>query len=179
MSETTNKGLRSSTLRRAVVACVVATIGFATASLACECVTVGEGPVDPASQMRADLATEPAIFVGIVKSIEDVSSPPGFTEGQSIALQRRVAFDVEESWKGVRHRHLSVITGTGAGDCGYQFEVGVRYLVVATSAHLYPEAEPQVGICSNTMPADKSAEFVRALRWLATSKKFARRRSAA
>src|SRR5437764_13531828 len=128
--------------------------------VACECIRIGDAPVDPVSEMRADLATAPAVFLGTVKTVVEVSDPPGFPADRTITIQRRITFSVDEAWKGVRRSEFSIITGTGAGDCGYLFEVGRRYLVVTTESHLYPEKEPQAGICSNTMPDEKAPEYV-------------------
>ena len=141
-------------------------------AFACECVTVGNAQGGPELLVRSDLAIAPVIFVGKVTSVIDISDPTGFPEGRSLTLQRRVTFAVEESWKGVRRGNFTVITGIGAGDCGFHFDVGIRYLVVTTDAHLYPQKEPQVGICSNTAKAETAQAYISVIRHMKTARPF-------
>src|ERR1051326_6407844 len=137
------------------------------AGVACECLIVGDDQNRPELLVRSDLATAPAIFLGTVTSIVGVSDPPGFPEVRTLTLQRRVTFAVEEAWKGVHRRTITVITRTGAGDCGFLFEVGTRYLVVTTDAHVYPQKEPQASICSNTAEVESSQPYLAAIRRIA------------
>lgn len=41
-------------------------------------------------------------------------------------------FQVSSGWKGVDQAEISIRTGNGNGDCGYDFQVGQEYLVYAT-----------------------------------------------
>ncbi len=63
-----------------------------------------------------------AVFVGKVMKV--VRNPDEF--GVS------VKFQVDKIWKGKLSRDVTIFTGRGGGDCGYQFEVGGTYLVYAT-----------------------------------------------
>src|SRR5262245_25699747 len=47
------------------------------------------------------------------------------------SLSLEVKFRVENSWKQVRTNQVVIHTGRGGGDCGYQFEIGERYLIYA------------------------------------------------
>src|SRR5258708_40170710 len=87
----------SELVRRALVLWVSTLSVAATAALGCECQRTGDGSVDPANEMRRDLATERALFVGTVRAIEIVTNPPQVTEGQLFTQHRRITFDVEES----------------------------------------------------------------------------------
>ncbi|HEX8247007.1 MAG TPA: hypothetical protein VF599_02390 [Pyrinomonadaceae bacterium] len=58
-----------------------------------------------------------------------------------------VKFKVDKSWKGKISSILSVKTGIGGGDCGYQFEIGKKYLVYT---HGDNAADLGVSICSRT-----------------------------
>jgi hypothetical protein len=44
---------------------------------------------------------------------------------------RRVTLLVADSWKGVTQSPVTVATGSGSADCGYNFAVGRQYLVYA------------------------------------------------
>ena len=56
---------------------------------------------------------------------------------------------VQRRWKGVKRDSVQIMTGTGGGDCGYRFEVGVRYVVFARQGAKYLGTS----ICSRTKPA--------------------------
>jgi hypothetical protein len=43
----------------------------------------------------------------------------------------RATFWVEESWKGINSRTITVSTGPTGGICGYEFEKGEEYMVYA------------------------------------------------
>ncbi len=88
-------------------------------------------------------ANSPAVFAGRVAKI--VTSPNG---------NRTVSFEVSQAFRGVTGDAVELTTGSGVGDCGYDFKEGANYLVYA-----YDGAPPlgEVGklytsICSRTRP---------------------------
>ena len=79
-------------------------------ALACSC-----GPITVAEAFtRAD-----AVFVGKVIGVEE------YSEGA------RISFLLVESWKGPQRSHLTVLTPSTAGQCGFPVLVGSTYLVYA------------------------------------------------
>jgi hypothetical protein len=80
-----------------------------------------------------------AVFIGTVVS--------GRLEGDS---GRRYEFRVEESLKGKLTDNLEIFTGRGGGDCGYNFEIGKKYLVYAGSS----QEKLGTSICTRTKPYD-------------------------
>lgn len=79
----------------------------------------------------------------------------------------RVLFEirVSESFRGTEKVGdvVSIRTGFGGGDCGYQFKIGAKYLIDASKS----EGAFYTGICSLTAPIEKSEVEVRSLRRLA------------
>jgi hypothetical protein len=80
-----------------------------------------------------------AVFIGTVVS--------GRLEGDSA---RRYEFRVEESLKGKLNDNVEVFTGRGGGDCGYNFEIGGKYLVYAGNF----QEKLGTSICTRTKPYD-------------------------
>ncbi len=103
-----------------------------------------------------------AVFVGTVTGV--VKSAPQ-TREQARAEKRaeidwipprRFKFSVELSFLGVEGTEVEVGTGMGGGDCGYEFEIGQRYLVYA---HRSAQSERlSTSICSRTKPYANAAE---------------------
>jgi hypothetical protein len=65
-------------------------------------------------------------------------------------------FDVERSYRGWEATTAEVVTGSGGGDCGYQFREGLRYLVYAFPHH--PSGKLYTGICQRTRPLTAASE---------------------
>ena len=61
---------------------------------------------------------------------------------------------VRHQWKGELADTVQSMTGTGGGDCGYPFEVGVPYLVFSTQGSPYLSTS----ICTRTKPAEEATE---------------------
>ena len=80
---------------------------------ACSCVDLSLVPVTPVS-------AEATVFRGRVERIR-----------RSDWSQRAVTFAVETVLQGRATVRQVVFTGVGGGDCGYPFEVGSHYVVVA------------------------------------------------
>ena len=77
-----------------------------------------------------------AVFSGVVLKTDEV--------GISLV---RVTLKVDAFWKGPLPSNVIVTTGSGRGDCGYQFTVGHRYLVYAYGSDL---TDLDTNICHRT-----------------------------
>ncbi|HUK29632.1 MAG TPA: hypothetical protein VLV89_00870 [Candidatus Acidoferrum sp.] len=105
------------------------------AARACECMS-------GVSVCKA-FANAPSVFAGRASKVE-IGSNGG----------RTVTFEVLQAYHGVTERIIELTTGSGGGDCGYDFKEGANYLVYA-----YNGAPPlgEVGklytsVCSRTRP---------------------------
>ena len=136
-------------------------------AVACTCRAT---PAPPEALARAS-----AVFVGRVLSVSALHAvgagimAPGGGIARTLAPERqadtargrahlRVMFVVSRAWKGVAQDTISVVTGSGGGDCGYRFYVDGIYLVYAfrlpQSSGLY------VGVCSRTSaPAEAGRDL--------------------
>src|SRR5688572_15022207 len=90
---------------------------------ACMCVP----PDSPLAEMTASAA----VFVGVVISQEGPHRIPAGEDAFTLS-HRTFRFNVIAAWKGVSGPEASVRTGSGGGDCGYDFRVGETYLVYAS-----------------------------------------------
>ena len=118
--------------------------GFATPAGACSCRT---GIPACETFWRA-----PAVFSALVLDIEP--APGGLRPDIDSFPDRRVRLQVERSWRGNASGIVTVRTGTGGGDCGYDFIRGERYLVYVEQRG----AELFVSICGRTRPLADAAE---------------------
>ena len=101
-----------------------------------------------------------AVFVGRVESIEPVTGKAG----SRFLSSRKVSFSVVEALRGVDARQVVVRTGSGGGDCGYNFKEGREYLVYAAIGE--GTGQLTTGICSRTRPVEDAAsdlEYARAI----------------
>lgn len=85
-------------------------------ALACSCV---EPPADDVAVKQAA-----AVFTGTVTD----SVGPFLGGGRN-----GYAFEVDRVYKGAVHSKQWIDTGSGGGDCGYEFRAGKRYVVFADS----------------------------------------------
>lgn len=103
---------------------VIFIFAFAFASLqinptpvfACSCAKPGT----PTQELKISTA----VFSGKVIQISEVKIG-------NLLPKRKVKFNVENSWKAITQKTVSVLTGFGEGDCGFKFEKGESYLVYA------------------------------------------------
>lgn len=108
-----------------------------------------------------------AVFLGKVAriaSIREDPSNPGPAFSTSVGDTKRVEFAIEEAFRGVTGRTVTVTTNSDEASCGYPFEEGQRYVVYAWddgSGHL------RVGLCSRTRPAKYADEDIAYFRSLA------------
>src|SRR2546427_6696787 len=83
----------------------------------CSCL-IRPGP-DSARGVAA-LRTADVVFVGKVTSVVDTTQPTG------IPHFRRATFTVQQAWKWPVAKSITVLTGAGGGDCGFEFVAGAR-----------------------------------------------------
>ena len=96
----------------------------------CSC---GLRPASDSARGSDALQTADAVFVGEVTSVVDtLVVDTVLPSGPFRVRGRRATFTVDRGWKGPLALLITVLTGTGGSDCGYEFALGQRYLVFAT-----------------------------------------------
>ncbi|MGB0386109.1 MAG: hypothetical protein ACPGWR_14980 [Ardenticatenaceae bacterium] len=125
--------------------------------------------VDPRAPEEAFISAD-AVFVGTVTGTGD-----GFWNQLSVRFvgfyhqfvpplprtmvtglyERPIEFDVETSWRGVETTQITVRTGWGGGDCGYNFQQSKQYLVYA---HQSSDGAFHTSFCSRTAPLASATE---------------------
>lgn len=120
---------------------VIAVVGWLTVTSsvvqACSCMSPGT-PCE-------SYGTANAVFVGTAVSVRELERPkPGETE--TWYYERAFKFTVEQSYLGIDGTEVEILTGSGGGDCGFQFQIGGRYLVYA---HSY-QNRLSTSICTRT-----------------------------
>jgi protocatechuate 3,4-dioxygenase beta subunit len=144
--------------RRALLltlASLLVTLVSAARADACTCMMPG-----PPCQAFGEAS---AVFVGTVTGVRT-------REAKSVEAARAevnwwpvvVKFSVVQPFHGVEGAEVLVMTGSGGGDCGYQFRRGESYLVYA---HGGRDGKPfSASICSRTQPLSQAAEDLEFLR---------------
>ncbi len=97
------------------------------------------------------LAQADAVFAGRVEKVRAVRVP---LMRDVFAMGFEVTLAVERKWKGVKSKTLTVVTGSGGGDCGYEFKLHRRYLVYAYAQ----EGALGASICTRTKLASAAEE---------------------
>jgi len=111
-------------------------------SYACDC-------VKPPS-VEDELERSQAVFSGKVLEVNEMNK--GY-------MKKRVLLEVTETWKGISESQVIITTGSGGGDCGYEFQVGEEYLVYAHPSSMYGEQEELVSIiCDRTTELSTAQE---------------------
>lgn len=114
-----------------ILAFVVAA-GFAATlpetAYACSCAAPAGGSEEESA--RGAVQGARAVFAGEVDSIERLSLGTVLSSGAPV----QVNFDVSRVWKGPGYETLTVETERSEASCGYDFDVGRRYLVYAGDA---------------------------------------------
>lgn len=114
-------------MRLFAAACALAAALASHSGRACSCKQAPS--TSPEEAVRAAREQARAVFEGKVRRVIFDVGP------RSV----RVLFDVDKVWKGSLGPTAVVLTGRGAGDCGFPFTEGDRYLVYAQGedeAHL-------------------------------------------
>ena len=157
-------------MKRSALALVVAVVLFtASEAAACSCAR-------PKSAQESLLQYD-VVFVGRVKSVRR-TWPLVLTIGKSVVGQFsewlggsgydptdadgvRVTVELSETFKGDASSKVTIRTGFGGGDCGYDFSVDDTYLVYASRSE---RGVLTANICSRTGLTQDRAEDLRTLR---------------
>ncbi len=110
---------------------------------ACSCVSFSP---------RDALDGSTAVFSGQVVNIRPVT---GLSNGRHL----QVTLQVSRVWKGPVQDRLEVFTPAFVVSCGYEFQVGVMYLVYAYG----PENQLEVSLCSRTQRLPANAQDLQVL----------------
>jgi hypothetical protein len=151
---------------------VFALLFAASNAVACSCVQIGNAdPVAAVSGTDAVFRARAVTTAMVLTNDDGAILRKGEKETPSGFVQRLVAFRVEELFKGDIAPLTILITGSGAGDCGYNFEEGKEYLVFATLSSekrlsKLARSAPVLttSICTFTQATDAAAEVLIALR---------------
>jgi hypothetical protein len=105
------------------------------------------------------------IFEGRAEKQEIVTGPIGApSNAMSMTpsgVHRIVTLVVLRTYRGQIAKSVTVFTGTGAGDCGFDFETGEEYLV---DARVMQDGTLFTSICTKTAPLAQAGPAVRVLR---------------
>ena len=88
------------------------------------------------------------VFAGEVLDVTTIPNAEGFLPDRLVRLR------VLESWRGAVGNTVELTTGSGAGDCGYGFKRGVRYLVYAHGS----VGALRTSVCSGTRPLAEAGD---------------------
>jgi hypothetical protein len=108
---------------------------------ACSCFEPSESTSTPTRTAQERVAPYDAVFLGRVLSINQVDGI------------RMVNMHVLNTWKGVEKPIVTVRTGLGSGDCGFNFLEGTKYLVFGGYLSLSGNEnsrEVETNVCSPT-----------------------------
>jgi hypothetical protein len=102
-------------------------------ALACSCIRIGNAdPVAAVAGTDAVFLARAVTTAMVLTNDDGAILRKNERETPAGSVQRLVALRVEELFKGEVAPLTILITGSGAGDCGYAFEDGKEYLVFAT-----------------------------------------------
>ncbi|MBW8351559.1 hypothetical protein K0H71_19260 [Bacillus sp. IITD106] len=90
-----------------------------------------------------ELERSKVVFIGKVLSIKQIKNSNGYAPYS-------VLFDVSSVWKGPKHSEITILTGLGGGDCGFEFKEGEEYLVYANESTMYGPDSLVTTICNRT-----------------------------
>jgi len=137
-----------------------------TSTPACTCIPpIGSTVRDVAAAYAQGPNANKVIFEGVVVRQEARSGPIGApANALSMTIggaHRVVSFHVLRGYRGLTSEDAIVLTGMGAGDCGFDFETGQHYLVYADRI----DADALfTSICTGTSPVEQSGPALRFLR---------------
>ncbi len=139
--------------KRIVFALAAVFLSWPAALHACSC--SGRAPVCQAAPVSA------AVFVGRAVGHSVINEPVKFGDRTAYAEKNKFTFAVSENFIGPHARTISIVTGTGGGDCGIGFAQGQEYLVYAWRES---DGTLSTGICSRTAPVSNASEDLAYLR---------------
>ncbi|MBA4121425.1 MAG: hypothetical protein H0X72_03030 [Acidobacteria bacterium] len=125
-------------------------------ALACSCVPQESESIE--KQVKEAYTNSTAVFVGEV--VEVIEKPDTFNT--------EVKFKNVKSWKNEFKDSVSITTGRGGGDCGYEFEVGKKYLIYAYG----DKGKLGTNICTRTsdFESNKDIAFLNKMKKIKKSK---------
>lgn len=133
--------------------CTLVLLGVMSATAnACSC----GGPGTPCE----GYGSATAVFAGAAVSMRENKRPdPAKREAnrdqeEIDVLPRTFRFSVEQPYLGIDGAEIEISTGSGAGDCGYDFKIGQRYLVYA---YRYKD-QLTTSICTRTKSFERANE---------------------
>lgn len=94
-----------------------------------------------------------AVFSGKVVEVKEKRSLKGYTT-------KSVLFEVANTWKGVKQSQITITTGLGGGDCGFDFNEGEDYLVYANESTMYGTESLVSIICDRTNELSSSQDDI-------------------
>lgn len=137
------------------------TLAFAAGPVfACSCVQLPTRLKTELDVAKWYASGSDAIFEGTVDRVDFKWAPEETPVGDLLSTDMdqmpvllKVSFNVSRTYKGKIERSATITTGVGHGDCGFDFEVGKRYLVYA-----YRDSSGQLstGICTATALLEES-----------------------
>src|SRR5262245_30846592 len=134
---------------------VLTLLPFSDTAFACSC---AKAPTPCQAYGQAE-----AVFIGTPKEVSGIELKDKI---ENSAYRYRIfRFSVDQAFSGVNGSQISVMTGRGSGDCGYDFKIGEQYLVYAYR-HYQKKEMFSTSICSRTRPvrnADEDLEVIHGL----------------
>jgi len=132
------------------------TVLSASSVLACSCVPQGSQSIE--TQVKEAYTNSTAVFVGEV--VEVIEKPDVYIT--------EVKFKDVKSWKNEFKDAVVIKTGRGGGDCGYEFEVGKKYLVYADG----DKNKLRTNICTRTsaFESNKDVAFLNKMKKIKKTK---------
>ena len=135
-----------------VTTCIAIVLFAASAAMACSCADMG-------TEICQTYWSTSVLFSGRVVQVDDI---PRKDNGDYFLLSKRVKFAVIDPFRGVTGQTVEVLTGSGGGDCGYNFQLNESYLVYAWDN----EGKISTGICSPTKRLSDAGEDMAYIRGL-------------
>lgn len=102
--------------------------------------------------VEAQFSRSEAVFAGRVLEVKEQRYLNG-------SMTKAALFEVSHIWKGGPESQIIIHTGSGGGDCGFNFEEGKEYLVYAHPSTMYGDKELLITIiCDRTNVLDQTQE---------------------
>ncbi len=104
---------------------------------ACKCVI-------PSSKFKEAYEKADYVFIGQCVKAEFVEKN---SDNSDSSYAVRYTFEIQRAWKGIsKQKTLFVYTGIGFGDCGFQFDLGLSYIIYGYAEN----GKIHTNICSRT-----------------------------
>lgn len=102
--------------------------------------------------VEAQFSRSEAVFAGRVLEVKEQRNLNG-------SMTKAALFEISHIWKGGPESQIIIHTGSGDGDCGFNFEKGKEYLVYAQPSAMYGSKELLITIiCDRTNELDHAQE---------------------